>query len=163
MKNKIIVPVVFLGSILSPLMLSCAGTSLSASDRRAVSEIPSLIAVEQEKCSVHISIQGDYGNIIRSALAQTLSNNGFRITKTAGTALYAANAIIENNAHGADPVKIYPSLDLKITDKNGKTVFSNQTKMTQKSIAYTLENAQKKEYPLISRQADKEIAQKLNQ
>lgn len=134
-----------------------------SSDRRAVSEIPSLIAVEQEKCSVYISIQGDYGNIIRSALAQTLSNNGFRITKTADTALYAANAIIENNAHGADPVTIYPSLDLKITNKNGKTVFSNQTKMTQKSIAYTLENAQKKAYPLISRQADKEIAQKLNQ
>lgn len=74
-----------------------------------------------------------------------------------------ANAIIENNAHGAAPVKIYPSLDLKITDKNGKTVFSNQTKMTQKSIAYTLENAQKKAYPLLSRQADKENAQKLNQ
>ena len=32
MKNKIIVPVVFLGSILSPLLLSCANTTAAAPD-----------------------------------------------------------------------------------------------------------------------------------
>ncbi|MGP1458721.1 MAG: hypothetical protein ACTTKL_05370 [Treponema sp.] len=143
-------------------LLNAKKESAYSDDRRAVSELPSLIAAEQEKCSVYINIQGDYGNIVRSALAKTLSNNGFHIAKTSGTAVYTANAVIENNAQGTDPVTIYPNLDLKITNKNGKTVFSSQTKLTQKSIAYTLENAQKKAYPVLSELADKEIAEKLN-
>ena len=127
-----------------------------------MSLIPSLISAEQENCTVYLSVIGDYGNIIATSLSKTLSNNGFKIIKTAEESVYIARAIIELNAIGSDPITIYLSLDLKINGKDGKTVFVSQCKAEQKSIAYTLENAQKKAYPILSKEAEKSISEELN-
>lgn len=132
-----------------------------AEDRRAVSEIPGKIAAEQGKCTVYLSVTGDYGNTISSALGKTLANNGFKVAKSATEANYTANAIVESNAVGNDPITVYPSLDIKIISKAGKTVFANQCKVEQKSIAYSLENAQKKAYPILAKEADEVIEAEL--
>ena len=129
-----------------------------AGDRKAVSEVPSLISAEQEKCTVYLAVNGDWGNIISSSLSQTLSKNGFKVAKSQSEAAYTANAVIENNAAGNDPISIYPSLDLKITSKGGKTVYSQEVKVAQKTIAYTLENAQKKAFPILAEEVDKAVS-----
>lgn len=134
-----------------------------AEDRKAVNEIPSKISAEREKCTVYLLVTDDYGNTISSALNQVLSRNGFKLAKSANEANYTANAIVEPNAVGNDPITIYPSLELKITSKGGKTVFANQCKVEQKTIAYTLENAQKKAYPILAKEAEKAINAELNQ
>ena len=126
-------------------------------------EIPSKISAEREKCTVYLLVTDDYGNTISSALNQVLSRNGFKLAKSANEANYTANAIVEPNAVGNDPITIYPSLELKITSKGGKTVFANQCKVEQKTIAYTLENAQKKAYPILAKEAEKAINAELNQ
>ncbi|MBQ9207431.1 MAG: LPP20 family lipoprotein [Treponema sp.] len=86
-----------------------------ADDRRAVSEVPSLISAEQERCTVYLAVNGD-------------------------------------------PISIYPSLDLKIIGKGGRTVYSQEVKIAQKTIAYSLENAQKKAFPILAEEADKAVS-----
>ena len=131
-------------------------------DRRAVSEIPGIISSEREKCTVYLAVSGDYGNTITSSLTQTLSKQGLKIAKSAAGANYTANAVLENNAAGSDPISIYPSLDLKITNREGKTVYASQAKVSQKTLAYTLENAQKKAFPILAGEADKTISAELS-
>lgn len=144
-------------------ILSAKKESEYAEDRKAVSEILSKISAEREKCTVYLLVTGDYGNTITSALSKTLANNGFKVAKSATEANYTANALVESNSVENDPITIYPSLDLKITSKGGKTVFANQCKVEQKTIAYTLENAQKKAYPILAKEAEKAINAELSQ
>ena len=130
-------------------------------DRKTVSEIPALIAGEKEKCTVYLDVKGDWGNVISSSLSKTLSDQGFKIAKIPKEANYTAHTEVENNAIGNDPIQVQPSLDLKIVSRTGKTVFANQCKVEQKTIAYTLENAQKKSYPLLAKEADEVISAEL--
>ena len=133
-----------------------------SADRTAVSEILSLISQEQQNCRIYLSVSGDYGNIISSAITEVFSKNGFMISKSSGGTNYTAQIFVESNAQGSDPVSIFPSLDLKITSKDGRTVFSNQTKIQSKTVAYTLENAQKKAFPILADEADKAISEQLS-
>ncbi|WP_296330836.1 LPP20 family lipoprotein [uncultured Treponema sp.] len=131
-------------------------------DRKTVSEVPALIAGEKEKCTVYLDVKGDWGNVITSSLSKTLSDQGFKIAKNPKEANYTAHTEVENNAIGNDPIQVQPSLDLKIVSRTGKTVFANQTKSEKKTIAYTLENAQKKAYPLLAEECEKSISTELS-
>ena len=126
-------------------------------DRKAVSIIPSLISQEKEKCTVFLDVKGDYGNIMSSSLEKSLSNLGFKVSKNQSSATYTAIASIDANAIGDDPIAVHPSLDLKITSKNDRTVFSHQTKISQKTVAYSFENALKKSLPLLAEKSEGEI------
>lgn len=136
--------------------------SAYSDDRKSVSEIPALIAAEKEKCTVYLSVAGDWGNIISSSLSQTLSKNGFKIAKTQKEAVYLANATVETNSSGSEPVSVTPSLDLKIESKSGKTVYAVQVKSEKKTLAYSLENAQKKSYPILAEESSKIINSELS-
>ena len=131
-------------------------------DRKTVSEVPALIAGEKEKCTLYLDVKGDWGNVISSSLSKTLSDQGFKIAKNPKEANYTAHTEVENNAIGNDPIQVQPSLDLKIESRAGKTVFANQTKSEKKTIAYTLENAQKKAYPLLAEECEKSISAELS-
>lgn len=128
--------------------------SAYSEDRRTVSEIPSKISSEQEKCSVYLSVSGDYANIISSSLIKALSKNGFRIAQTQNEAAYTAKVFVEDNAIGSEPIAVYPGIDLKITSRDGKTVFAKQAKVEQKTLSYTLEGAQKKSYPILAKEIE---------
>lgn len=132
-----------------------------SSDRKAVGELPALIASEHENCSVYLNVTGDYGNIMSASLAAALSKYGFKITKTKKEAAYVATAFIEDNAIGDDPISITPSLDLKVESKTGKTALAVQANVEKKTVAYTLENARKKAYPLLAEQSEKAILTEL--
>lgn len=134
-----------------------------APDRESVNEVPSRIAAEKAKCSLYLNVKGDYGNIISSALTKMFSESGLSTAKSAGAANYDADVVVENNALGEDPISVYPSLEIKITTKDGKTVYSHQTKVSAKTVAYTLENAQKKSYPLLAERASKAVLQELSE
>ena len=134
-----------------------------APDRESVNEVPSRIAAEKAKCSLYLNVKGDYGNIISSALTKTFSESGLRAAKSAGEANYNADVVVENNALGDDPISVYPSLEIKITSRDGKTVYSHQTKINTKTVAYTLENAQKKSYPILAEQSEKAVSQELSE
>lgn len=138
-------------------ILNLKKESAYSDDRKSVSEIPALIAAEKEKCTVYLSVTGDCGNIISSSLSQTLSKNGFKVAKNQKKTNYTAHAEVEVNASGNDPIQVQPSLDLKIVSTAGKTVFASQTKSEKKTIAYTLENAQKKSYPVLAEESSKII------
>ena len=133
------------------------------SDREAVSELPALIAGERENCSVYLSVVGDYGNIMQTSLAAALSKGGFKIARTKKEAVYVAYALIDDNAIGDDPISITPSLDLKVESKAGKTAFAVRANVEKKTVAYTLENARKKAYPLLAEQSEKAILSELGE
>lgn len=135
--------------------------SAYSEDRKTVSEIPALVAAEMEKCTVYLLVSGDWGNIIATSLSQTLSKNGFKIEKNSKAANYIARATVECNASGNDPISIIPSLDLKIEGKSKKSSFAFQFKSENKAIAYTLENAQKKSYPIFAGEIEKALSAEL--
>ena len=132
-------------------------------DRKTASELSGRIEAEKEKCTVYLSVSGDYGNTISSSLSKTLSKNGFKIAKTQKEAVYTASASVEDNATGNDPISIYPNLDLKIESKSGKTIYATEVKVTQKSVSYTLENAQKKAFPILAEDSEKTISAELSE
>ena len=65
---------------------------------------------------------------------------------------YIAEVVIENNSTGGEPLAITPTVNIKIVSKNDKTVFSYEEFSNEKTVSYTLENAQKKAYPKLTEQ-----------
>lgn len=126
-------------------------------DRAAVSRIPALIAGEREKCVLHLSVTGDYGNIVATALTNALEKCGLRTSAGASGAAYTATAVVEPNASGADPLNVRPSVEIKIQDRGGRNVYSLQVRSEEKTVAYTLENAQKKAYPALAAECEKKL------
>lgn len=121
-------------------------------DRNVLSEIPSLIRQEINNSSIYISITGDYAGIIETAVSSSLSKLGFTVGKGGS---YTAKVSVNSNPVGTDPVAVYPAIDLEITNKNGKSVYSFKYKSEEKIISYTLEGAQKKAFPSVAEQLEK--------
>ena len=144
-------------------ILNSKKEEMYSGDRKTVSRIPSLSVCEKEKCTVFLDVRGDYGNIITACLSNTLSDYGLKIAKNQKDSLYIAGAIIENNTEGRDPFSVSPSLDLKIQNKKGKTVYAVQIKTEKKTLAYTLENAQKKSFPVLAEEMKNKISSELDQ
>jgi len=143
------------------MVLPClhkAGRSLDS-----VSSLPALIAAEQNECSVYLLVKGDYGNIMASSLSSLLSKKGIKISKAEKSANYTATALVESNPQGENPVAVYPSLDFKIVNKDGESVYSADIAVEKKTIAYTLENAQKKAYPILADESSKVIDREFSQ
>ena len=135
-------------------ILSPAGEAAYSGDRRTVSQIPALIQSEREKCAVHLTVHGDYGNIIETSLTSALTKSGIRTTSSASQAAYTATAVIEPNATGTDPMSINPSVDIRIQGRGGRSVYSLQVRSGERTVAYTLESAQKKAYPALAKKIE---------
>ena len=137
--------------------------SAYSADRKAVSQMPALVASEREKCSVCLDIAGDFGNIMAACVSKALANGGFKIAKTKKEAAYIATALVQDNAIGSDPISITPSVDLKVLGKNGKTALAVQAAAPSKTVSYTLDNARKKAYPLLAQETEQAILNKLEE
>lgn len=122
--------------------------------REAVSEIPSRIEALTKELSVEFIITGDYGNIIESAIKTTIKKCGFTVG-TKGN--YVAIVNVNSNPSGSDPVTILPAVIVTVKNKNDKAIFSYEANLTEKTVAYTLENAQKKAFPNLADKIIKEI------
>ncbi len=115
-------------------------------DRATLMQIPSLIESEKKSVSIKVTVTGDYGNIIKTAVSEAFKNAGYTISESGNC---IANVTVDSNQIGKDPVTIYPSVDIKLNGVTGATVYSYQQKISQKTAAYSLETAQKKAFPFL--------------
>lgn len=125
-----------------------------SADRTEIAEIPSKIEKEQKKLTVRVNIEGDYGNIVETAVKNALEKCGF-VVGTKGT--YTAQAVVFSNPSGEDPVSVMPAVTVLIKNSMEKSVYSYEAKLTEKTVAYTLENAQKKAFPKLAEKIREEI------
>ena len=118
--------------------------------RDVFSEIPVLMEDIKMNSKIYINIQGDFANIFTSSISQSLTDCGFSIVKNQSESNFVAQVEIKDNAIGFEPLSITPSINIKILSQNNKTVFSYEKSTIEKTISYTLENAQKKAYPKLA-------------
>lgn len=123
-------------------------------DRNAVSDLPSKIETEQKNLTLEVYIYGDYANIIETAAKNAFSRNGF-VAGIKGN--YVADVVVNSNPSGSDPVAIVPAVTVTIKNRNGKAIYSYETNLTEKTVAYSLENAQKKAFPKLAEKINEEI------
>lgn len=119
-------------------------------DRKTVSEIPSLIEKEKNSCTIFIDIQGDYEKHVQSALMEVFKESGFRVVRSEAEAAYNCKTYVELNQSGAEPLSIKPGLEIRIENNQKNTIFSEQINSQDKTLAYSLEKAQKKAFPLFA-------------
>ena len=123
-----------------------------SADRTAIAELPAKIEKEQKNLTIFVNLKGDYGNIMETAIKTALEKGGF-IVGSSGN--YTADVIVSSNPNGENPVTIMPAIIVSIKSSEEKAVFSYEAKMMEKTVAYSLENAQKKAFP--------KLAEKINQ
>ena len=125
-----------------------------SADRTAIAELPAKIEKEQKNLTIFVNLKGDYGNIVETSIKTALEKGGF-IVGSSGN--YTADVIVSSNPNGENPVTIMPAVIVSIKSSEGKAVFSYEAKLTEKTVAYTLENAQKKAFPKLAEKIEKEI------
>lgn len=127
-----------------------------------ISNIPVIFEEAKENCSVFIQVSSDYNRMVQTGLATAFSDCGFRVTKTESDANYIAEVLVDENISGNDPLSIKPDINLKVVNKDGKSVYSYETHSQEKSIGYTLESAQKKAYPKLSKEIQDAVKENLD-
>ncbi len=125
-----------------------------SADRTAIAELPAKIEKEQKNLTIFVNLKGDYGNIVETSIKTALEKGGF-IVGSSGN--YTVDVTVLSNPNGENPVTIMPAVIVSIKSSEGKAVFSYEAKLTEKTVAYTLENAQKKAFPKLAEKIEKEI------
>ena len=125
-----------------------------SADRTEIAELPAKIEKEQKNLTIFVNLKGDYGNIVETSIKTALEKGGF-IVGSSGN--YTADVIVSSNPNGENPVTIMPAVIVSIKSSGGKAVFSYETKLTEKTVAYSLENAQKKAFPKLAEKINEEI------
>lgn len=123
-------------------------------DRTEIAELPSKIEKEQKHLTVRVNIAGDYGNIVETAIKSSLEKGGFIVGSTGS---YTADVFVSSNINGDNPLSIMPAVTVSIKNGQGKAVFSYEAKLSEKTVAYTLDNAQKKAFPKLAEKINQEI------
>jgi len=123
-----------------------------SSSRDIFSELPVIFEETKSKCKTFIKVHGDYNRIFTTGISTVLSECGFDVVKNYDESIYIAEVVIEDNSTGGEPLAITPTVNIKIVSKNGKTVYSYEEFSNEKTVSYTLENAQKKAYPKLTAQ-----------
>lgn len=132
------------------------------SERDVFAEIPVIFEDAKQNCSIYIRINRDYNQSVSTAVSTELTDCGFNVVKNQAESNYTAEISVDENITGNEPLSIKPSIDLKIVSKDGKTVYSLQQVAGEKSIGYSLESAQKKSYPKLSKELQEAIKQNLS-
>ena len=146
-KGKDLIEKLEYGRLISPTK-----ESEYSSSRDKFSEIPVIFEETKSKCKTYIKVQGDYNRIFTTGISTVLSECGFDVVKNYDESTYIAEVVIEDNSTGGEPLAITPTVNIKIVSKNDKTVFSYEEFSNEKTVSYTLENAQKKAYPKLTAQ-----------
>ncbi len=130
-----------------------------AADRAKLAEIPVKIDNERRQIAIQLNIQGDYNGIITTALENAFKKSGLTVSKKGN---YMADVEIKPNSDGKSPLAVYPEIDLKLTASSGQTVYSYKDRLSERTVAYSLETAQKKAYPVFARQIEENIYNELS-
>ncbi len=141
------------GRILNPL-----GEEKYSADRKTASEVPSKIGQEKLKIKIAVRVEGDYENSVKNALASAFRESGFNVGDDGA---YSCDAKINLDQSGENPVSIMPGIELEVKGGSGKVLLTYSYKTSEKSIAYSLGNAQKKAFPKLAENAKSQIVEKL--
>lgn len=144
-KGKDLIEKLEYGRLISPTK-----ESEYSSSREKFSELPVIFEETKSKCKTYIKVEGDYNRIFTTGISKVLSECGFDVVKNYDESIYIAEVEIEDNSTGGEPLAITPTVNIKIVSKNEKTVFSYEVFSNEKTVSYTLENAQKKAYPKLA-------------
>ena len=125
-----------------------------SADRTTISELPAKIEKEQKNLTIFVNLKGDYGNIMETSIKTALEKGGFIVGEKGN---YTADVIVSSNPNGENPVTIMPAVIVSIKSSEEKAVFSYEAKMMEKTVAYSLENAQKKAFPKLAEKINEEI------
>ncbi len=122
-------------------------------DIEVMNGIPAKTKEFISRCTMSLNVTGDYGNSNYSAILQVFSDMGFAMRN--GDPMYTVEAIINDNdsvykMKSKETHTIYPSINLYITSKDGKNVYSFSYKTEQKTTNFTLEDAQRNAYPVFA-------------
>lgn len=128
------------------LINSEADAIFAESKGRALS-VPSLLAEQKKNVSVRIVCTGDTNEIIRSAIARKFEEAGFAVSENGRC---VAEAKIELNAEGSDPVAVRPALTVTVHGITGTAVDSFQCRAEEKTSAYSLETATRRALPKLA-------------
>lgn len=118
-----------------------------SADRKSAAEVPSKIAQEKQNMKVSVNVAGDYSNIVKNALVSAFSESGFNIGDDGN---YTCDAEINLELNGENPVSIQPGVEARMKNQNGEVLFTCTEKSAEKSIAYSLANAEKKAFPKLA-------------
>lgn len=127
-------------------------------DRDVISNLPVLIKDNGKKSSISVSVKGDYNNILGNAVRQLFIKEGFEFSKNGS---YTLSIEIDPNVEGNDPLTIYPSVCVDLSNLKGDSFFTFDYTYPDKTIAYALETAQKKVYPKIAEILSTEMYERL--
>lgn len=150
----------FLAKLEYGRLIHPAEEKLYTQDRNAVANIPSVIESLKNQISVKIEIEGDYLNIVETALEESFKDAKFAVSRTGN---YKAEVLVDPNVNGKNPLAVYPSVDLKLIGITGETVYSYKYRLTNRTVAYTLETAQKKSYPILAENILKTVPAELKE
>lgn len=131
-------------------------------ERDKISKVPVIFEESRQNCSIYIQTQNDYDRLAESAVSSAFKDCGLNVSKNIEQANYIAEVLIELNASGSEPLSIKPGLELKIQNKEEKTVYSCEVQTAEKSIAYSLENAQKKAFPKMAKETEEAVKKDLS-
>ena len=131
-------------------------------ERDKISKVPVIFEESRQNCSIYIQTQNDYNRLAESAVSSAFTDCGLKVSKNIEQANYIAEVLIELNVSGSEPVSIKPGLELKIQNKEEKTVYSCEVQTAEKSVAYSLENAQKKAFPKLSKETGEAVKKDLS-
>lgn len=123
-------------------------------DRENVSELPSKIESESKKLTLEVLVTGDYGNIIENAVRDALKRAGFVIGKNGN---YVAAVDVDSHAEGDEPIAILPSLKVTVKNRNDHSIYSYEANLTEKTVSYKLEYAQKKAFLKLAEKINEEF------
>ena len=122
--------------------------------REQIAELPSRIESEQKNLTLNVNLTGDYANIIETAVKKSFEKAGFVVGKSGN---YTADVVVESNQSGDNPLSVMPAVIVTVKNKSGKSIYSYESKLTEKTVAYSLENAQKKAFPKLAEKIEEEI------
>lgn len=142
------------GNLLNPKK-----NSIYSKDREVISSLPILMKDISKTASIYVSVKGDYNNILGNSVKQLFINEGFEFSKTGTYTLFIG---IEPNVEGNEPLTIYPSVYVELSNSKGDIFFTYDYTHHEKTIAYALETAQRKVYPKIAEIISTEIKVRLN-
>ncbi|MCR4789498.1 MAG: LPP20 family lipoprotein [Treponemataceae bacterium] len=115
-------------------------------DRDKIMGIPSVIQEKIQDSVLHLTVKGDYGNIVSTAVTSCFSAMGFTVDKNAGA--YELLVTVSDNEVVADDIfAVYPSVLVSLINKSGRTVYSFEAKEGKTVSMTDLNTARKKAYP----------------
>lgn len=112
-------------------------------DREKIAAIPARQKEAFTNATLTLAVEEDSANTVTSCLSDVFSDLGFTVSKkTAGA--YTLDVIIEDNAvTDGEMTLVYPSLELALTNRNGRVIFSWSCALG-KSAAYSLDKARQR-------------------